>query len=300
MTLNQLRYFCTAVRFHSITQAARHLFVTQPAVSIAIRELEKEFSLTLFSYTKNRLELTTEGEAFSARAVQLLEQSDEMQAQFHDVSHFRPTVRLGIPPVLSAVFFPELMDAFHREHPEIYLELTEYGSVRACEMVQDEQLDVGLVNMEQYSVDKFSNLVLYEDQLVFCVAENHPLAGEKEISLEQLDDHPLILFNRDSVQSQLLKQSFHALGVQPRVIMHCSQITTTQKFVRQGKCGCFFFSSLLPFVPDLIGIPVTPEIPVKVGVVWKKGKYISNSTRAFIHFCERYYSGEIKQENEGL
>ena len=55
MTLNQLRYFCTAAQCHSITQAARLMFVTQPAVSLAIRELEKEFSVTLFTYTNNRL-----------------------------------------------------------------------------------------------------------------------------------------------------------------------------------------------------------------------------------------------------
>lgn len=289
MTLNQLRYFCTAVRCHSITQAAKLLFVTQPAVSIAIRDLEKEFSITLFSYTKNRLELTKEGEAFYEQAVRLLEMSDEMQAQFHDSSRYRPVVRLGIPPVLSAVYFPELMDAFHQEHPEIYLELTEYGSVRACQMVQDEQLDVGLVNMEQYSVDKFSNLVLTDDRLLFCVAEGHPLSSEQQLDLGKLDGQPIILFNRDSVQSQLLMQHFHALGVEPRIIMHSSQITTTLKFVRQGKCGCFFFSSLLPFVPEIRGIPVTPEIPAKIGLVWKKGKYISTSTRTFIRFCEQFY-----------
>ena len=94
MTLNQLRYFCTAVRCHSITQAAKLLFVTQPAVSIAIRDLEKEFSITLFSYTKNRLELTKEGEAFYEQAVRLLEMSDEMQAQFHDSSRYRPVVEI--------------------------------------------------------------------------------------------------------------------------------------------------------------------------------------------------------------
>ena len=49
MTLNQLRYFCNAARCHSITQAAKLMFVTQPAVSTAIRELEKEFSITLFA-----------------------------------------------------------------------------------------------------------------------------------------------------------------------------------------------------------------------------------------------------------
>ena len=289
MTLNQLRYFCNAARCHSITQAAKLMFVTQPAVSSAIRELEKEFSMTLFAYTNNRLELTVEGEQFYERASALLAASDELQLEFQDQSRRRPTVRFGIPPNLSTVFFPELMDAFHQEHPEIYLELSEYGSVRACDMVQNEQLDLGLVNLELYAVDKLEYTVLATDRLLFCVADNHPLAGEETLDLRRLDQAPIILFNRDSVQNQLLLQHFHALGVQPRVIMHSSQIATTMKFVNQGKCGCFFFSSMLPFTPGIRGIPIQPEIPTRIGLVWKKGKYISSYTQAFLRFCESHY-----------
>ena len=75
MTLNQLRYFCTAAQYHSITQAAKSLFVTQPTISIAIRELEKEFSISLFHTTKNRLELTADGEYFYQKAYHILESS---------------------------------------------------------------------------------------------------------------------------------------------------------------------------------------------------------------------------------
>ncbi len=288
MTLTQLRYFCSAARFHSITQAAKAHFVTQPTVSIAIRDLEKEFSISLFSYTKNRLELTTEGEEFFRRAVSLLQYSDEMQAQFSDPSRYRPTVRLGIPPMLGTVFFPELMDAFHEKYPEIYLELSEYSSVRASSMVQDEQLDLGLVNMEMYSVDKFSNLILSEETLDFCVCGNHELAGRDSISIRDLDAQPLILFNQDSVQNQLLTQQFYASDIHPRIVMHCSQVATTLKFLRQGKCGAFLFRSMLPVLPEVRGIPLDPPIPMKVGLIWKKGKYISASTQKFIRFCERW------------
>ena len=289
MTLNQLRYFCNAARCHSITQAAKLMFVTQPAVSTAIRELEKEFSITLFTYTNNRLELTVEGERFYERASALLRSSDELELEFQDSGRHRPTVRIGIPPNLSTVFFPELMDAFHTEFPDIYLELAEFGSVRACSMVQNEQLDIGLVNMELYTVDKLENLVLAFDSLRFCVSESHPLAGEEKVNLRRLDREPVILFNRDSVQNQLLLQHFHALNIQPRIILHSSQIFTTLKFLRQGKCGCFYFSSMLPFVPELRGIPIEPEIQTRIGLVWKKGKYITGSMRSFIRFCEQYY-----------
>ena len=289
MTLNQLRYFITAARCHSITQAAKELFITQPAVSLAIRELEREFSLKFFAYTKNRLELTSEGEAFFERAVYLLRISDEMQMQFQDSSLYRPIVKLGIPPMLSTIFFPELMDTFHEENPDIYLELSEYGSVRACEMVQEEKLDLGLVNMEMYSIDKFSSQVLADDKLMFCVDRSHAFAGETSISLNRLDQQPLILFNRDSVQNQLLQEQFRALGIQPRIILQCSQIATTLKFLRQGKCGCFFFSSMLPYVPEVTAMSLEPEIPTRIGLVWKKGKYMSTYAERFIRFCGKFY-----------
>ena len=73
MTLNQLRYFCTASRCHSITKAAEELYVTQPTVSVAIRDLEIEFGISLFYRKGNRLILTEEGEELYNKATYILQ-----------------------------------------------------------------------------------------------------------------------------------------------------------------------------------------------------------------------------------
>ena len=72
MKIVQLEYFCMVSHYHSITQAAQKLYVTQPAISNAIKELEKEFSVSLFVRSKNHLTLTTEGELFYQKASELL------------------------------------------------------------------------------------------------------------------------------------------------------------------------------------------------------------------------------------
>lgn len=72
MKITQLEYFCATCRHHSITQAARELYVTQPAISSAIRELEKEFSINLFVRSKNHVTLTKEGELFYQKAQDML------------------------------------------------------------------------------------------------------------------------------------------------------------------------------------------------------------------------------------
>ena len=119
MTLNQLRYFCTASRCHSITKAAEELYVTQPTISMAIRDLEIEFGISLFSRKGNQLSLTQEGESFYKKATYILQYCNELQADYSSMSRVKPPLRIGIPPMLSTVFFPELLMAFHEKHPEI-------------------------------------------------------------------------------------------------------------------------------------------------------------------------------------
>ena len=289
MTLNQLRYFCTAARYHSITQAAKALFVTQPTISIAIRDLEKEFSLTLFNHSGNRLSLTEEGEIFYNKVSAILADCEDLQANYQAPGASKSIIRLGIPPMLSTIFFPELLNGFHREHPEIWLELQEYGSVRACDLVQNDVLDIGLINMEVPNVDKFHCRELISDPLYYGVCKGHRYENEKEMRLEMLEGEAIILYNQDSVQNRILQSRFSALELSPRVIMRSSQIPTILKFMRQGNCGCFFYKSVIPLFPEVIGIPLTPEIRTRAGLIWRRGRYISSGMQKFLDYCARNY-----------
>lgn len=289
MTLNQLRYFCAASRCHSIKKAAAELFVTQPTVSTAVRELEEEFSITLFYRKGSHLELTAEGEQFLEKADYILRYCISMEAEYKDTSRIKPPVRIGIPPMLSTIFFPELLNAFCAAYPDIPVILEEYGSVRACDLVQWDQLDLALVNMELFNIDKFNNSVLFNSQLYYCVSREHPLSGETVMPMERFDGEQVLLFNADSVQNQLLMTRFDAMQLHPDIVMRCSQIYTVMKFVRQGRYGCFLFKEMLDQFPECIGLPLEPPIPVRVGIVWKKGKYVTEEMQTFITFTEKYY-----------
>lgn len=291
MTLNQLRYFCTASRCHSITKAAEELYVTQPTVSVAIRDLEIEFGISLFYRKGNQLILTQEGEAFYEKATYILQYCNELQADYSSMSRVKPPLRIGIPPMLSTVFFPELLTAFHQNHPEIAVALEEYGSVRACDLVQNDTLDLALVNMEQYNIDKFHNVVLANDQVVFCVNKDHRLADKEIVTTKEMSKELLIFFNADSVQNQLLKTRFEMDGYIPNIVMRSSQIYTTLQFIKTGKYCCFLYSSMLDKFTDseITGIPLNPPIHIKIGMIWKKGKYISEDMQTFLNFTRMYY-----------
>jgi DNA-binding transcriptional LysR family regulator len=286
MKLNQLEYFCAVCRYHSITRAAEELYVTQPTISVAIRELENELKLRLFHHEKNRISLTKEGEAFYQRAEALLKETRSIVTEFSSLGAKEMPIRIGIPPLVSTVFFPRLTDEF-QEKTGLTVQLFEYGSVKACNLVQEEKLDCALVNMDFYNIDQFNAHVLMEDKYVYCVGRNHKYAGEKEVTFDMLRDEKLILFNTDSVQNETVTARYRAMGMEPNVIAYTSQLYTILNYLRSGSCGALLYSVLPANPRDFVQIPITPEITSKFGVIWKKGIFMPERTNKFIEYIKK-------------
>ena len=288
MKLTQLEYFCTAVQCGSITQAAKKLYVTQPAISGAIRELEKEFSVALFTHSRNKLSLTEDGQRFYDRAEQLLREVSTATQQLHDLGTLSQPVCVGIPPLWGTTFFPDLLRDFHKKHPDIHLTFYEYGSARAATLVKEEELDVALVNLQLDDPDKFQSMCIGLDHFVIVVDPSHPFAQRRSITLEELAGVPMVMYNTDSVQNRSIRSRFDRLGIVPNAQIYTSQIYTMKAMVHNNTCVSFFYASLLQDHPDLVGIPLDPPIEQKVGLIWRKSAYISRSVQTFLDFVKDY------------
>lgn len=288
MKLTQLEYFCTAVQCQSITAAAKKLYVTQPAISGAIRELEKEFSVSLFSHARNKMTLTDEGRVFYERSAQLLREVESAKQQLHDLGSARQTVKVGIPPLWGTTFFPDLLHDFNRHYPNIRLTFYEYGSARAAALVREKVLDVALANLSQDDPDSFQSVCIGRDHFVIVVDPTHPFAQRESVSLEDLEGVPLVMYNTDSVQNSAIASRFDALGIEPDIQIYTSQIYTMKSMIHNSPCASFFYASLLQDHPDLAGIPIEPRIEQKVGLLWRKAKYTPSGVESFISFVRDY------------
>ena len=288
MKLTQLEYFCVAARYHNITKAAKELFVTQPSISNAIKALEEEFGVNLFFRNNNKLTLTPEGEIFYKSAEELLAHADSVESEFHELRKKVTPIRIGIPPMLGTIYLPELYLSLNESFPNVDLRLFEFGSIKACNLVLEEKLDIAIVNAEQPSIDKCNSRIIDTEDLLFCVAPDHPLAGQKTLLLTMLADEPLILFNTDSVQVMTLTRQFKAVGVNPHIILNTSQITTLINMVKSGHMGTFLYRSIVEKHSDIVGIPVMPSIEQRIGVIWKNGKYQNTTTEKVIKFIENF------------
>lgn len=286
MKLVQLEYFCAVCRCHSITKAAEELYVTQPTISVAIRELEKELKLRIFHHEKNRITLTKEGEAFYRRADALLRETRAMVTDFSSLGERKMPVRIGIPSLVSTVFFPYLSDRFH-EDTGIAVQLFDYGSAKACRLVQEEKLDLALVNMNFHNLDQFDSCVLSEDSFVYCVGQNHRFAKMEKVDFDMLNDEKIILFNADSVQNETVLSRYYLMGITPDVLAYTSQLYTILNFLKRGDCGAFLYSALDVDQREFVRLPVFPEITSRFGIIWKKGTFISESTMKFIEYVKK-------------
>lgn len=248
--------------------------------------MEKEFSISLFSRSKNHISLTREGEIFYQKAQKLLDTISQTSCELFDLGRQVTPIRIGIPPLLSTIFFPEMLIDFQKLYPSVPVQLLEYGSIRAADLVEKDELDLALVNMNFYEIDKLNAHQLLSDRIVFCVSPKHPLSNEKELSMGQLKKENLIMYNTDSVLNATLYSRFEGLGIKPNVIMHASQLYTIQNFIDRNLGGAFLYASLLKNLPGLIGIPIVPIINQEIGLVWKKGKYINDSVEKFIGYIK--------------
>lgn len=157
--------------------------------------------------------------------------------------------------MLGTIYLPELYFSLKENFPEVEFRLYEFGSIKACDLVLEEKLDIAIVNAEQPSIDKCNSKIIDTEDLLFCVSPEHPSADQQTILLTMLANEPLILFNTDSVQVMTLTRQFKAVGVNPHILLNTSQITTLLNMVKSDRVGTFLYRSIVEAHPDLVGIP---------------------------------------------
>lgn len=288
MTLTQMQHFLAVCQTGSLTQAAGLLHVTQPAVSASIKGLEREFNLNLFHRVSKKLTLTSEGEFFLARARTILEGVEALEQQMFDLGHKRNMLRIGVPPMIGATYFPALYHAFHQKYPQIQVEIFEAGSLEMRELIDREELDLALAIMGTEPMPSYEVLPLHDTEYVYCVGSHHPLAEKQRISLSEIADTPMILFQAGSVQIRAVREKLEAVGKRPNVLLYSSNVYTVCGYLEHYDAGAFLFPEVLEHNPSLRAIPLEEPWPVEIGLMWKKNKQLYTDVTTFISFCKQY------------
>ncbi len=296
MKLHQLLYYCKACEYENITKAAHELHVSQPSVSMSIRDLEQEFGLMLLQRNNKGFVLTREGRYFYERAKSLLEQAEELTQMMCDMGNQRKRINLGIPPMIGTFLFPDMYKGFNLRYPEIMLNSREGGSRELLNMLNDSMLDFAILPVNQLSEDSYNIFHITETETVFCVSRDHKMADRKTVSICEIKDEPLIMFNGGFYQNQVIKERFEKEGLRPRVLHYSSQFYTIKEFISGGIAGGFMFKDIAETVPEIRGIPLDDPIYIQVGLIWKLNQHMFNDAARFLKYSKEF-AESIKEKH---
>ncbi len=204
MTLQQLKYFVTAVECGNITAAAEKLYISQPSLSNAIHNLEKEMGVTAFSRSNKGVVLTHEGEELLSFSRNLLEQAEVMKEHFGTGGKRSPRFSVSCQHYSFAVnAFVELVKEFDADQYSFILRETQTGEI--IDDVANGNSEIGIIYLSESNEEVLKKLIK-KNELVYTelfsanphvfICKDHPLAGENIITPEELKPYPYLVFEQ--------------------------------------------------------------------------------------------------------
>ena len=202
MDLREQKYVCTLAECGSLTKAAERLFISQPALSIYITNLEKNLGLPLFERKGKRFVLTFAGECYVKKAAQMLKLEQEFNSEIYDIAcKTAGRLRLGISQRRGSWFLPPVIAEYEEKWPQVDLVIREGNLTVINEMLKKGELDMIILNKSDVT-GNMETEILFEEEFLMAVPVRHPInemavyvPGEKyrKLSPEHLNGQTLIL-----------------------------------------------------------------------------------------------------------
>ena len=292
LNYNKLYYFYKILQAQNLTDAARLLHVSQPALSKAIHDLEQDFEIKLFEKKGVTLQLTPAGKVLKEECQSLFQNEKQMIRRVKEVAR-KETGRINFGyMVFREIFYiiPFLRE-MERSNPEITINSSQYYERRdiTSELLEG-KLDV-IVKMygEEELIPELEYHMLQESHLGIVMRKDHPLARKSSLNLGELKDEHFVMIGKgkkSSEQSQTLRWC-RGCGFEPYIVFQSSDIGAVLLMV-QGGAGISILSSFAPInhYTNLIFVPLENAIALYSGIFWRKGE-ARNGVLSFIeHYLE--------------
>lgn len=283
-----MKIFIAVCDFKSVTEAAKKLGLTQPAVSLAIKELETYYSICLFDRISRKLFITEDGKQFLQYARQIVSLFDEMEKEFKNCDSLK-LLRIGSSITIGTCLLPQYVKQFQTQYPQIKIQATIDNSSIIEEKILKSKLDFALIEGFTHSENILSHSFL-KDELVLVCGANHALAGKSEISIHELASQTFILREKGSGTRELFDSTLFTQGI---TVTPAWESISTEAIINAVVSGIGV--SVLPYrlVKNDLDEHRLKRIKIKniefkrnFNVIYHKDKHSSKSALAFIHMCQ--------------
>ncbi len=289
MELRDLKSFIEVANHKSFSKAASHSFVSQPALSKAVKKIEEELHVELFERSKRELKLTDAGKIVYQQGVKALLPLTELTILLDELMNIEAgEIKIGIPPLIGTLFFPAIARKLHERYPKVSLELIELGAKRISDLVDQGQIDLGIIVLPS-DPTKFNITSFIRDEFVLFVHKDHPLTQQGVVHLHQLKDERFILFSQEFTLHDYIRQACISAGFTPTVSYRSSQWDLIMELVASQLGITILPKSIYDKQnnPDIKILPLTEHSLVwELGLITKKNAYHSFALRELLRLLD--------------
>ena len=297
MTLTQLRYAITIANANSMNEAARNLFISQPSLSSAIKELEEEIGVELFRRSNRGISVTPEGEEFLGYARQVVEQYELMESKYISKEPAKKKFSVSTQHYTFAVdAFVEMVKQFGMDEYEFAIHETKTYSV--IEDVKNFKSEIGILYINDFN-SKVLTKLFHEFNLEFheilqCsiyvyMWKGHPLADRREINLEELREYPCLSFEQGAYNSCYVAEEVLSTSEYKRLIKADDRATFLNLMV--GLNGYTLCSGIICEKlngSDYCAVKLNCDEIMTIGYLVRKGVAISPLGKKYLEEISKY------------
>ena len=290
MADRRLQVFYTVAKQLSFTKAAELLYMTQPAVTFQVKQLEEHFNTRLFERSHSKITLTPAGEVAMEYAERILNLSSEMDTRLGELTgQISGTLLVGASTTIAEYMLPRLLGDFKAQYPNVHARLMVANSESIEAKIADHTLDVGLIEAPSHHPQLMSH-VCCEDELVAICSPKHPVAQHASITPVQLAELPYVSRESGSGTREVMDDYFRKNGVQPEdlhIVMELGSREAIKGAVEAGLGIAIVSRATIQKetkLGDLIAIPLEPRLYRPLSMVNAKEKFRSRLLQTFLEF----------------
>lgn len=284
--IRQLEYFLTICEAGSFTRAAERLYVSQPAVTNAIRSLEEELGIQLFDRSQKLATLTAEGRIFAGHVEKIMHGITRTVEEIHSLRNLTSGVLdIGLTALGGQSAIISLLKAYRHAYPDIQMILHEDTTGNLQQALIEEKLDLAIFAPWQKN-NSLSYEMLDEEELVVCCSRHHALHRRNSVALADLSSEKLILMPSRCFYRQRLVEAFEECSSLPQIVFESQSVSTICALVA-ANCGISILpESLVEEQHALAAIPLEPSMTLATQLVWKTNHHLSHAAEAFLQVMQ--------------
>jgi len=291
MADRRLQVFYTVAKQLSFTKAAEQLFMTQPAVTFQVKQLEEHFNTRLFERNHGRIALTPAGRLVMDYAERILALGEEMDTRVGELTGaVAGPLLLGASTTIAEFILPQILGEFKARHPEVQAHMTVANSETIVNRVADHTIDVGLIESPSY-LPALANEVCCDDELVLICAPDHTLARRASVRAQDLAALPWVRREPGSGTREFTDNYLRECGVAPEdlnVIMELGSPEAMKGVVETGIAVAVVSRATIRKeleLASLVAVPLAPRLIRTLTLVHPKERFRSRLVTTFVEFA---------------